>query len=79
MLNAVPLSLQINGGLFFKKWVWLAKFLQTEPPLKKFGLRPCYFAILLIFIRASSPVGLAKSGEHYSLGLAADSLASRVS
>ena len=37
MLNAVPLSL----GMVFKKWVWLAKFLQTEPPLEKSWLRPC--------------------------------------
>ena len=33
MLNAVPLSL----GVVFKKWVWLAKYLQTEPPLKNLG------------------------------------------
>ena len=39
MLNAVLLSLQINGRGFLK-WVWLAKFLQTEPPLEKSWLRP---------------------------------------
>ena len=30
LLNAVALSLQIMGVAF--KWVWLAKFLRTEPP-----------------------------------------------
>ena len=38
MLNAVPLSLRINGRGF--RWVWLATFLQTEPPLEKYWLRP---------------------------------------
>ena len=36
-------------GVVFKKWVWLAKFLQTEPPLKNPGYAPAgvwYFGAL---------------------------------
>ena len=45
MLNTVPLSLRINGH-GFEKWAWLAKFLQTEPPLEKSWLRPWIYSIL---------------------------------
>ena len=36
----MALSLRIMGAAF-KKWVWLAKFPQTDPPLEKSWLRPC--------------------------------------
>ena len=52
MLNVVPLSLRIMG-VVPNKWVWLAKFPQTEPPLKNPAYATAYVCCYLSFSQVS--------------------------